>query len=242
MGRLYDALRDSGELDNTIIVFTSDNGFLLGEHGIHGQAHHAGGVDPHPAAGALSGRHQDAGRPAAGAQQDVAPSILDLAGAAPMTNIHGSSWRPLLEGRRRLAKSWFYEYNYEKQFPYTPNVRGVRTDYWNTSTTRTATGARPVHGRAVPREGRSARAPQSYRSPGGEAEARRIARRTGPVLTRHGRPARPMPVNPEFKMEPPDAKSGKTPSKLELQAPLETRARLPAVFATPVIEPRSSSR
>jgi N-acetylglucosamine-6-sulfatase len=23
-----------------------------------------------------------------------------------------------------------YEYNYEKQFPYTPNVRGVRTDEW----------------------------------------------------------------------------------------------------------------
>ncbi|MCD6304202.1 MAG: DUF4976 domain-containing protein, partial [Planctomycetes bacterium] len=23
-----------------------------------------------------------------------------------------------------------YEYNYEKQFPYTPNVRGVRTDRW----------------------------------------------------------------------------------------------------------------
>jgi N-acetylglucosamine-6-sulfatase len=27
-------------------------------------------------------------------------------------------------------KAWFYEYNYERQFPYTPNVRGVRTDEW----------------------------------------------------------------------------------------------------------------
>ena len=26
--------------------------------------------------------------------------------------------------------AWFYEYNYEKQFPYTPNIRGVRTDEW----------------------------------------------------------------------------------------------------------------
>ena len=26
--------------------------------------------------------------------------------------------------------SWFYEYNYEKQFPYTPNVRGIRTEQW----------------------------------------------------------------------------------------------------------------
>jgi arylsulfatase A-like enzyme len=27
-------------------------------------------------------------------------------------------------------KSWFYYYNYEKQFPYTPNVRSVRTAAW----------------------------------------------------------------------------------------------------------------
>ena len=39
------------------------------------------------------------------------------------------------EARRRATPTgwrngWFYEYNYEKQFPYTPNVRGVRTDDW----------------------------------------------------------------------------------------------------------------
>ena len=32
MGRLYDALEQMGELDNTLIVFAGDNGFLLGEH------------------------------------------------------------------------------------------------------------------------------------------------------------------------------------------------------------------
>ncbi len=39
---------------------------------------------------------------------------------------------PLLRGARRAAgaTSFLYEYNYEKQFPYTPNVRGVRTDDW----------------------------------------------------------------------------------------------------------------
>src|SRR3712207_421461 len=30
--RLVDALRESGELDNTYLVFTSDNGFHLGQH------------------------------------------------------------------------------------------------------------------------------------------------------------------------------------------------------------------
>ena len=47
----------------------------------------------------------------------------------------GRHRRPLLGeagpfGRSRLAHQLFYKYNYEKQFPYTPNIRGVRTDQW----------------------------------------------------------------------------------------------------------------
>ena len=33
VGRLMDALKDRDEADNTLVVFTSDNGFMLGEHG-----------------------------------------------------------------------------------------------------------------------------------------------------------------------------------------------------------------
>jgi N-acetylglucosamine-6-sulfatase len=34
------------------------------------------------------------------------------------------------EGDPEWRRSWFYHYNYEVQFPYTPNVRGVRTESW----------------------------------------------------------------------------------------------------------------
>jgi N-acetylglucosamine-6-sulfatase len=62
---------------------------------------------------------------------DMAPSILDICGAEPMKNIHGKSWKKLVQGDATgWRTSWFYEYNYEKQFPYTPNIRGVRTDEW----------------------------------------------------------------------------------------------------------------
>jgi N-acetylglucosamine-6-sulfatase len=62
---------------------------------------------------------------------DMAPSILELCGAPIATNIQGKSWVKLVEhGDSAWRKSWFYEYNYEKQFPYTPNVRGVRTETW----------------------------------------------------------------------------------------------------------------
>jgi N-acetylglucosamine-6-sulfatase len=62
---------------------------------------------------------------------DIAPSILDICGAKKLRNIHGRSWKKLVtKGDRSWRTAWFYEYNYEKQFPYTPNVRGVRTDDW----------------------------------------------------------------------------------------------------------------
>src|SRR5262249_52770653 len=62
---------------------------------------------------------------------DLAPSILAICGAKPLENIHGRSWDVLLSRDGvPWRKSFLYEYNYEKQFPYTPNVRGVRTDEW----------------------------------------------------------------------------------------------------------------
>jgi N-acetylglucosamine-6-sulfatase len=60
---------------------------------------------------------------------DLAPSILDICGVPPLTKTHGASWKKLAAGDAAgWRTSWYYEYNYEKQFPYTPNVRGVRTD------------------------------------------------------------------------------------------------------------------
>jgi N-acetylglucosamine-6-sulfatase len=134
VGRLYEQLRQRGELDNTVFVFLGDNGILNGEHGMVDKrtmhepsiriplvVRYPGLVPP------------DA--PKVVEQQvltvDVAPSILELCGASPLENIHGRSWVPLVQrGDPEWRTSWFYHYNYEKQFPYTPNVRGVRTESW----------------------------------------------------------------------------------------------------------------
>ena len=62
---------------------------------------------------------------------DIAPTICDLAGAEPMQNVHGASMVKMVsKGDPDWRSAWFYHYNYEKQFPYTPNVRGIRTDRW----------------------------------------------------------------------------------------------------------------
>jgi N-acetylglucosamine-6-sulfatase len=65
---------------------------------------------------------------------DVAPSLLELCSAPALENIHGRSWVSLVrQGDPSWRKSFLYYYNYEKQFPYTPNVRCVRGETWKYS-------------------------------------------------------------------------------------------------------------
>ncbi len=132
LGRLYDALSEKGILDDTVIVFAGDNGFFLGEHGMSDKRtmHEESIRVP------MLVRYPPLAKPGTVVEQqvlniDLAPSILEICGAAPLENIHGRSWKGILSGEStQWRKSWYYEYNYEKQFPYTPNVRGVRTDRW----------------------------------------------------------------------------------------------------------------
>lgn len=132
LARLRAWLEETGQLDNTIIVFMGDNGLLEGEHGMVDKrtAHEPSiriplvvrfpGLAPKP----TKVEHQVL-------TVDMAPSLLELCGAPPLKDVHGRSWVKLVkEGDPAWRKSWFYHYNYEKQFPYTPNVRAVRTDEW----------------------------------------------------------------------------------------------------------------
>ena len=134
LGHFYELLKARGELDNTIIVHMGDNGLLNGEHGMVDKRtmHEASIRIP------LLVRYPGLtlpSQPKVVSQQvltvDMAPSLLELCGVAPLKDIHGKSWVKLVQkGDPAWRKSWFYHYNYEKQFPYTPNVRGVRTDTW----------------------------------------------------------------------------------------------------------------
>ena len=132
LGRIIAVLEETGQLDNTLLIFGGDNGFFLGEHGMMDKrtAHEESLRVP------LLVRYPSLVKPGTVINKtvlniDLAPSILDICGASQLPNIHGRSWKPLLEGDSRdWRSSWFYEYNYEVQFPYTPNVRAVRTDEW----------------------------------------------------------------------------------------------------------------
>ena len=134
VGRLVETLRQTGQLDNTLILFLGDNGLLEGEHGmVDKRTMHEASIRI-PLIARYPGLTPPT-QPKRIRQQvltvDLAPSILQLCQAPPLDKVHGRSFRRLVvEGDPQWRQAWFYHYNYERQFPYTPNVRGIRTDRW----------------------------------------------------------------------------------------------------------------
>lgn len=132
VGRLYAYLKESGQLDNTLFIFTSDNGLLEGEHGMVDKRT---GHEPSlriPLVVRYPGLTSNAKTiEAQTLTLDFAASILEICEAPPLPKTQGRSWKKLVtSGDPDWRTSWYYEYNYEKQFPYTPNVRALRTDEW----------------------------------------------------------------------------------------------------------------
>lgn len=130
VGRLLDKLRALGELDRTLVVFTSDNGFQFGEHGL---------IDKRTMYEASIRVPMIARCPAlfSGGRRaremalnvDLAPTFLEAAGVPVPESMHGRSLLPLLRAEGVPWRDAFlYEYFWERGFPQTPTVLGVRTD------------------------------------------------------------------------------------------------------------------
>lgn len=122
---IVDALRQRGELDNTVVMFISDNGFLLGEHGAHGKnfAWEEALRVPFLARGPI---------PTGTATEqamilDIAPSIAALAGVTPGRRVDGRDRLFALDGGwlNTLIQAG-NDKNFAKHFWW----RGMRTPRW----------------------------------------------------------------------------------------------------------------
>jgi arylsulfatase A-like enzyme len=141
VGKVLDALDRLGLTGNTVVVYTSDNGFYLGEHTL---ADKRSGYDEsmriplvvrHPGSGLKGVTRDDLVL-----NIDLAPTFLDLAGVAVPKDMHGKSWKPLLAKeapKGPFRESFFYEY-FREPGPKkdaaptvggynTPTMTGVRT-------------------------------------------------------------------------------------------------------------------
>lgn len=132
LGRIMTYLNESGLAKSTVLIYMSDNGFALGEHGFYDKR------DPFEESIRIPLLMWAPGRVAAGIRIekmilniDIAPTILDLAGlAAPEDmKLDGRSFLPLLQGRNvSWRQDFIYEYYWEWNFPATPTNFALRTD------------------------------------------------------------------------------------------------------------------
>ncbi|NJD20024.1 MAG: DUF4976 domain-containing protein, partial [Gemmatimonadetes bacterium] len=132
VGRVLDYLEDAGLADNTVVVYTSDQGFYLGEHGwfdkrfMYEESLRMPLIVRFPAEVAPRVADEMV------LNLDFAPTFLDYAGVSVPAEMQGESMRQVLAGRTPAdwRRSIYYHY-YE--YPGSPLIKrhyGVRTERW----------------------------------------------------------------------------------------------------------------
>jgi N-acetylglucosamine-6-sulfatase len=107
IGKLVKSLHESGELDNTYIFFTSDNGFHLGQHRLG-----AGKWTPYEEDIRVPLIVRGPGVPEGKTlhhmvlNNDLAPTFADLAGAKRPSFVDGRSLVPFLKDHPTPEKDW----------------------------------------------------------------------------------------------------------------------------------------
>ena len=122
IGRLLQSLKELGKLDNTLIVFSADQGIAVGSHGLLGKQnlYDAGMKTPLVFAGP--------GIPRGGSDAllyllDIYPTVCDLVGAAPPEGIDGVSFRPVITGQTPVIRRELF-------LSYLSVQRAIRDERW----------------------------------------------------------------------------------------------------------------
>jgi len=135
VGQVVKTLDELKRNGNTAIIFTSDNGFFLGEHGLAGkwfmyeESIRLPLLIRYPQTPkSLRGRHID---PMV-LTIDIAPTILDFAGVTAPAGMQGRSLKPQVMGESPAwREAFFYEhhFDYHGRIPQSEGVRGQRWKY-----------------------------------------------------------------------------------------------------------------
>ncbi|RMG54297.1 MAG: DUF4976 domain-containing protein, partial [Bacteroidetes bacterium] len=128
LGRLLDYLDAEGLSRETIVIYTADQGYFLGEHGhfdkrmMYEEAIRMPFVMRYPAE-IPAGQRLDS----LILHLDFAPTLLDFAGGTPLPAMQGQSFRPLLQGEAQPAWRQDFYYRYWAHQAHRPAHLGIRT-------------------------------------------------------------------------------------------------------------------
>ncbi len=135
VGDIFHALQETGQLDKTVIVFASDNGYFYGEHGLSVERRLAYEESIRMPLLVRYPRLIKAGtvRDEFALNIDLAPTLLALAGAPVPANMQGRSLVPLLKRERlKWRESFLIEYYSDRVFPRMLQMgyKALRTGRW----------------------------------------------------------------------------------------------------------------
>jgi len=128
IGKVLDYV-DESEAGSTLVMYMGDNGFCFGEHGLIDKRHMYEASMRVPMLAYAPGMIE----PGTVIEEliqniDVAPTVLDVAAVPAPDHMDGRSFLKLLQGKQTPWRDEvFYEYYWERNFPQTPTVHGVRT-------------------------------------------------------------------------------------------------------------------
>ena len=114
IGQIYDALEKSGELENTIFIYTSDHGESLGEHGLwyKNNLYDVGIRVPLVVAGAGIPEGRVIDKPVS--HVDLIKSMLEWTGASNRPTLRGTSLIPLIQGEDHASPEFVYAENHSE--------------------------------------------------------------------------------------------------------------------------------
>lgn len=100
VGRMLDALQTTGQRENTVVIFTSDHGHMIGDHGLYNKGcRFYEGLVRVPLILSWPGRFKQGLRSDDLVElTDIAPTLLELAGLETGEGMHGRTLLPLLKG------------------------------------------------------------------------------------------------------------------------------------------------
>ncbi len=132
VGRVLDELQRSGLARSTLVLYMSDNGFVLGEHGLIDKRHAYEESMRIPMLAWAPGWIAPGSTVETNVRNiDVAPTLLELAGVPWPAGValDGRSVLGALRGAPPAATGEFlYEYYWEYAFPHTPTTFALRGD------------------------------------------------------------------------------------------------------------------
>ncbi len=129
LGRVLDTLDALKIADDTVVVYSSDNGYYLGERGLGDKrALYEEGLRIPFLVRYPRMFPQGALVDALVINQDLAPTYLDLAGLPAQPGMHGRSFKPLAMGGKPADWRTSFLAYYRKELGDTPTCRAIRTE------------------------------------------------------------------------------------------------------------------